>query len=197
MAGRSRTRSARRARVRRMTARLLALWGDATADELAAGLDWYHRARARCRVIARTAGITLRQAAGVVAALSPRCHWSVNLAWAGRVCLARTTGAECPVVSLGHCRRKAWAIAGGADPSEVLRGPKVRAFYRSIMGDVGSVTVDRWAEQAATGRTTGRGVVGNRYLEIESAFRAAAGIVGVSPRELQAALWVHVRGSAD
>lgn len=193
----SRRPAARRARVRRMAARLLSHWAQTTAADASAGLGWYRRARGRCRVIADATGLDLESVAGIVAALSPRCHWAVNLQWAARVALAKATGGDCPVISLGHCRRKAWDIANGARPLDTLRGPKVLAFYRAITGDRDSVTVDTWAALAATGRPTRRGVTGKRYDEIAEAYRLAARLAGVSPRELQAAVWVHVRGYAD
>jgi thermostable 8-oxoguanine DNA glycosylase len=40
-----------------------------------------------------------------------------------------------------------------------------------------------------------RGIVGRRYLEVEEAYQRAAAVAGVSPREFQAAIWVHIRGS--
>jgi hypothetical protein len=181
-----------------MVARLLAHWQDATADELAAGRAWYRRARGTVRRIACLSGLPVGAVAGVIAALSPRCHWSVNVAWAGRLCCARAAGAPCPAISIGNFRRKAWAIAGGADPLDVLRGPKVVRFWRALIGESQTVAVDVWAGRAAMGRSyPGRGLSGKRYLEVESAYQLAAGIVGVSPRELQAAIWVHVRGDSE
>jgi thermostable 8-oxoguanine DNA glycosylase len=40
-----------------------------------------------------------------------------------------------------------------------------------------------------------RGIAGRRYLEVEEAYQRAAAVAGVSPREFQAAIWVHTRGS--
>lgn len=91
-------------------------------------------------------------------------------------------------------RRQAWSIAHGADPLDVLNGPKVRRFYLNITGDHSVVTVDVWAARAAgvDGKLTGA-----RYLAVERAYQNAARIVGMTPRDLQAAVWVHTRGSAD
>lgn len=195
----SRTRAAARKRIRRMVSRLLGHWIALTYNELAAGRAWYRRAIGEVRRLSRLTGIPARQVAGVIAALSPRCRWDINKRWAESVLLARAAGRPCPVVGLGHCRRKAWAISGGADPAAVLRGPKVVRFWECLTGTGGdSVAIDVWAAKAALGnRAPRRGPAGRRYLELERAYQIAAGRIGIPARELQAGIWVQIRGTAD
>lgn len=66
----------------------------------------------------------------------------------------------------------------------VTYAPKVRAFYRNLMGDLDHVTVDVWAARAA-----GVDPANFRY-------RRAAQLSGVAPAELQSVVWVNQRGSA-
>jgi hypothetical protein len=184
-----------RRRVARMVARILARWDRSTADDLAAGLEWYATARRSAARIAESAGLSVRTVAGIIAALSPRVHWRTNLVWAATLALASTAGLPCPPVSFGSARDKAWRIARGADPLSVLSGPKVVRFYRNLMGDCDSVTVDVWTALAAEGRSVSRAPDRRRYLLIEESYRQAARILGRSPRDVQAAVWVQIRGS--
>lgn len=183
------------ARVREMTRRVLSCWDAASPDDLASGLTWYDRAEAFAADLA-TDTITRDAAAGVIAALSPRCGWSVNLAGASRLCEAFATNQPIPVVAgtLSN-REKAWRVLGSnSDPLEILSGPKVRAFYRNIVGDTDAVTVDVWTARAAEGPTCGpRAPDGKRYRLIADAYRHAGTSVGHSPRDIQATVWTYSR----
>lgn len=185
-----------------MTRRILRHWRAASADELAEGLGWYARAGDLADALAAGAPITRAQACGVIAALSPRQQWAQNVAGAVALVDALARGETvAPVVGgLPDNRRKAWAIltTPGADPLDYFdarTAPKTRAFYLNIMGDADAVTVDVWAARAAEGRRNDQGPTGGRYDRIAAAYRAAAARVGHSPRDLQAAVWVHVRNA--
>lgn len=180
-----------------MTARIVKAWHASTADDLAAGIAWYDVARADAARIAGLYGLSVEQAAGIIAALSPRNRWSVNVSQAERVAAAAAMGAECPAVSTGDNRKKAWACTRVIDPLDVLTGPKVRRFYQNIIGDQSAVTVDVWAARLAEGENNENAPRGRRYDLIESAYVTAAAIIGdVSPRDVQAATWIHIRGAA-
>lgn len=173
----------------------LTLWGDVpTAAE--EGTAWYDRASDTAAALAAGSGLPYARCAGVIAALSPRVSWSVNVRAAAAIVDAAAYGRAEPVVAgLGANRRKAWRIATGADPADVLGGDKVRAFYANITGDLSAVTVDVWAASAALGRPVGS--IGHAmYARIADAYRMAATLRAVSPRTMQAAVWCHVRGSA-
>jgi hypothetical protein len=131
------------------------------------------------------------EAAAVLAALSPRVQWADNVHGA-RVLYGLAEGRL-----RAFCRqvRKARAIRAGADPDAVLRGPKERAFWRAITGDVDSVTVDRWAYLAAMGEPSGRrGIPAPMYARLAAAYADAADLVGESPRDMQAIVWGIERG---
>lgn len=184
--------------IRRMTRRLIRLHGDTTASDLADGIAWYDRARAAADAISIT-GLDddIRRAAAVIAHLSPRESWSRNVANAARVMEAADTGAQCPVVHTEKQRAKAWAAATGATSPDANHGPKTEAFWANILGDADRVCVDSWAARAATGDMTHAGPSGRfQYGLMERAYQRAARAIGMAPRDLQAAIWINVRGSA-
>ena len=166
---------------------------NATPADAAAGLGWYAEAY---RVAADIWPERPDLAAGVIAALSPRCQWSTNVVWArAMVNAARSGAATPPAVHTTAMRGQAWRIANGEAPLSVLNGPKVRSFWANIMGDTDAVTCDVWAVFVALGRKDETMVrTQARYDLVASAYRRAAAIVGVSPRECQAAVWVAARG---
>jgi len=172
---------------------ILRHYTDASPDAREAAA-WYGRGRSHVRRIARETGATERAVAGVVAALSPRQHWSVNLRIAEEVVRAARQGQPCPAVSTGANRAKAWRIANGERPLDVLGGPKVRAFYRNLTGNLDLVTVDVWAARAA-GLTyrDGQGIDERTYARVAVAYANVAEAVGIRPAELQAIVWAQVR----
>lgn len=175
---------------------LLATWERADAPTLTAGAAWYPAAHLEARRLARIApaGVGVSRAAAIIAALSPRTQWSVNLRWAEAIVHAAQQGQPCPAVGTRSMRRKAWAIAQGGDPSRELSGPKVRRFWRNLCGDFHPVTVDVWAARAV-----GWGALElNRagwYEHLEFAYQTAAYRVGVEPASFQAQLWLALRGA--
>jgi hypothetical protein len=99
-------------------------------------------------------------------------------------------------------RAKAWAIANLVSPSisqivTILNGPKISRFFRNIVGDSNAVTVDVWAQRVATGKASNIPPAGLTYTNIELAYQAAALVIGVPARDVQAAVWVWVRGAAE
>lgn len=199
MTDRQRQRRAREAAEHRhWRDRLIRTYNETSAADRAAGLGWYGRAQDAAATLAAEYGLAEDQAAGIIAALSPRARWSVNLRAAERVAAAAAADRDrCPAVGLRRNALKAWRIARGNPAGLTLSGPKVRAFWRNITGDHTAVTVDVWASRAATGRYDAPVPSGRRYERLARAYAAAAEVVGVSPRDLQAAIWVHVRGGAD
>ena len=175
--------------------RILTAYDAADPADAAAGLAWYERAEATMRDIAARTGASRTAAAGVTAALSPRTPWARNLSIAEETLAAARDGRPAPSVGTRANVRKAWAIANGADPDAVLGGPKVTAFYANLTGDPDRVTVDVWAARAA-GADPDR-LTDKRRRELRDAYRIAAEARGISPRALQAAVWVAVRGAAD
>lgn len=180
-----------------LSAELLRHWRAADPADLAAGAGWYPAATREAERIAALAprGVGLSRAAAIIAALSPRQHWAVNLRWAEAIATAASYGEPCPAVGFTGNRRKAWAIATGeARPERELSGPKVRRFWRNLTGDLRPVTIDVWACRAVgwTHRELGRR---GWYEALETAHQLAADQVGVEPAALQAGIWMHLRGA--
>lgn len=191
----SRTITPRPEAVADYRARILAAYDAADRTATAEGLAWYSRAESTMSTMARVHGVSRETAAGVTAALSPRTPWARNLVIADAVLSAARHGESAPSVGTRANVAKAWAIANGADPDSILGGPKVTAFYANLTGDHDRVTVDVWAARAA-GANPDR-LTDRRRRELREAYRQAAESRGVTPRQLQAAVWVAVRGSAD
>lgn len=164
-----------------------------TPEQRAAGIGWYRMARREARSLAKVHRTTIHRAAGIIAALSPRCRWEENVARASK---ALVTGH-----ATGLWAERANAIMAGAHPLKVLSGPKTRSFYRNIMGNTDAITVDVWAYRAAldnftmdahtANRRLGRA---NRYEHTAQAYRDASEKFRLLPSEFQAAIWVSVRG---
>jgi hypothetical protein len=58
------------------------------------------------------------------------------------------------------------------------------------------VTVDVWAARAAYGEWMPAWPEGHTYTRLARAYTAAADALGETPRDVQAAVWIHVRGAA-
>lgn len=189
-----------------MTRNLRAVFESATADELAAGTGWYgpvsHVVLYDIGAAAADGGfnITDRQAAGILAALSPGTDWSINIAAAIHVAETGT----------GHSHqsddnnRKALAILHGADPSDVLGGRKVRSFFANLEtpSRQGAVTIDRHALSILFGKPLSERqlrVLGKHgvYTYAAAIYRAVARDLGIAPHVLQAIVWVRWRNLKD
>jgi hypothetical protein len=178
------------------TQRLIDAYDATDTETRRLGAAWYPNAQAMCAAMVRTS-FARDGACGVVAALSPRNGWAQNLAQAAAVLAAKRQRKGCPRVHTTAMRAQAWRIAGGADPLDVLNGPKVRAFYRNLTGDSQAVTVDVWAARAALGVTDVPPITPKVYADIAHAYWRAAMMRGVDPSTLQATVWIDIRGKAN
>jgi hypothetical protein len=187
------------------------LFAESSPAERAAGAAWYPRARSAASALADQAprGVGLVRTAGVIAALSPRARWSENLRNARAACEAAARVQGDPLlgelaiegavwhatepVGLTDPRRKACRILNGEHPADVLGGPKVRAFWRNILGDTEAVTIDVWAQRAALGHWADHAPTGRRYDALADAYREAARDLGLPAPTVQATVWLHVR----
>ncbi|MGH2568238.1 MAG: DUF7178 family protein, partial [Bacteroidota bacterium] len=150
------------------------------------GMRWYPEALATAYEIAGESGYTVEQVAGVIAAVSPNTSWQQNVSLAWQLCVEGRDGG-----TFGKNVAYAHRILTGEVWEDVLKGPKVRAFAANILGDTQRVTVDRWMARAA-GLNIDRVNVG-QYVMVEQAVREGGAAVGVSPRDLQAMVWITIR----
>lgn len=101
----------------------------ASDTEIHDGMTFYEGAHGLCRLIAGMYKLSVEQVAGIYAALSPLNTWDTNVANIFDI-LRDSDKAK---VNTPHANKhKALQIASGADPLSVLKGSKVRAFYRAI-----------------------------------------------------------------
>jgi hypothetical protein len=163
----------------------MAAWAAVNDQDRNVGARWYADAGELCASLPGGA----RVGAGVVAALSPRVPWSVNVTAARDLLEGREVRGV-----LGANLMKARRIAGGEDPEAVLGGPKVRAFFLALLGARDVVVVDVWAARIAGYPPPG---TDRQYQIIARAYRTAAKRVGVDPVALQASTWIAARGSAS
>jgi len=135
------------------------------------------------------------RAAGIIAALSPQTSWPRNLGLAARMYAdGRLNGG-----ALSRSVTRATAIYHGAEPLNVLQGPKTRAFYRLIADpdDPDTVCIDRHAIDVAVGERLSvldresRYPLNrhNWYERFATVYRAAARQLAVTPSVVQATTW--------
>lgn len=208
---------------------ILKLFREIPADVIAEGREWYPRARALAVELACTqasSGVAghereVYKAAAVIAVLSPRVNWERNKMLARVVydlAAIKTWTADMTVAEV----RKGWGYglsdgAGkafrilvlGEDPDDVVKGPKVRQFWQTIVDptDSRAVVIDRHAIDVAFGRILsdadrGRAVgPAGAYDHLSQLYRNAARIISrelgeqvtLTPAELQAMTWVYWR----
>lgn len=178
-----------------MIARILHAFDNASASDMAEGERWYETARITAQALAAGTSLSVSHAAGVIAALSPRVRWETNVAAAATMISHAGIGGRVMPSVAGYNRNceKAWMIANGVSPSDVLGGPKVTSFYANIMGDEQAVTIDVWAARVAEGISNKNAPSGKRYTNMVDAYRMAARARNVSPMVMQATVWVYVR----
>lgn len=177
---------------RHMRDRLLAAYHTATPEALEAGRQWYPTAERVVSDLAERYNVGRPVAAAVVAALSPQTKWRQNIEGARSI----FNPADGRALGYGTNRAKAKRIAAGDDPLAVLGGPKVLAFFANLIGSRSTVTVDVWAQRAATGLDLAP-PKGKRYERIARAYQAAAESVGELPRDFQAIIWLSTRPMAE
>lgn len=180
----------------RMRRRLLRLWADLSPADQDAGRQWYLDARKLVNRTAQIWGYDVRTVAAVVAAISPQCEWMTNWTIAERLIQGLKVGPE------GGATRRNLTIARKVlkhraislvSPVEYFRnGPKVIAFADALSGNDWAVVIDRHASGAATGDLDDDGPGTQvQYDAIAAAYRQAAARVGVTPCQLQGAVWLE------
>ncbi len=161
-----------------------------------AGIAWYGEARAISEELATRHGITVEQAAGIIAVFSPMNDWEQNVKDAARWLESRV------IVHTPVFMRKAERILEGEDIRTVLNAPKTTNFWVSILSEgAEGICIDRHAYDIAVGvRHTdkGRSIGIKAYRACAEAYAEAAEILSgmgcvVSPAEVQSVTWVAWR----
>lgn len=167
---------------------LIDWYENADTESVRLGREWYRVAQREAIRLARKHGTTQHRAAGILAAFSQNASWKANRTLADRY-LGGTKGGLPKV--LAECDR----IMSGEGPLKVLGHiPKVREFYRAIVGHGDALAMDRWAMQAAYMRRVPQ--TAQNMADAREAYREAAMRCGEDPRDIQAIIWIEARGAA-
>jgi len=170
---------------------ILAAYRRASTDDIEYGMNWYASA---CALAQSLTPDSPKVGAGIIAALSPMTSWPENIKKAKMMIETGNTYGLTSNVS------KAAQIRAGKNPLDVLRGPKVRAFYLNIIGEnsAETVTIDRHAIDIAHGRVMSDDerapwsrIKGNR--ELVTAYLNVAETLDITGAQLQAIVWVYWR----
>jgi len=159
---------------------------DASMDQVMQAATWYSEAQAFAQTLAIRHSISLDCAAGIIAAFSPRTKWASNMV------NAELFLSEELVPTLGNNIKMATAVHN-TNSIKALKGRKTNSFARNIAGDMSVVTIDVWMIRAAgyDRLDANKGM----YDLMETVIQELAFIYSVQPAQLQALIWIVVRGS--
>lgn len=183
-----------------------AIYQLATLTEKQDGITWYPNALNIARQMAEDFDLTVPQAIGVIAALSPRNRWERNIQDAVSLTTAYQAGGEeqamlTKVCTFGANKAKAVKILAMHAPQldqvlDVLSGPKLREFASCIAG-MPDVCIDGHAFCIWAANRTGLAdvpAIGVKLRrEIKADYVAAADELGITPSACQAITWVTWR----
>jgi hypothetical protein len=159
----------------------------ATYGDIEKAALWYADAERVALEVARNLDASLEVGASVVSAFSPRERWSSNVTKA----IAFSLGEK--VTGLSNNLKMANAsVHLGFD---ALKGPKTNAFARAIAGDTEAVVIDVWMMRAARMEVDSPNKT--QYTELSQAIKRVARMNEMTPRTVQALIWIIVRGSAS
>jgi hypothetical protein len=178
---------------------LLAVFEEATPQEVIEGMAWYDEAHELACDLARRYGVSLDVAAGVLAALSPRSRWERNAVDARNVVEAYVRGRDpmaVPCSTFHRNKERAIEILMAGTRHGILSGNKVNAFADNIEDpDTDAVTVDShaynaWVGERAISNGTGPRVTPKRFRECAADYRKVAELYHIQPHQAQAIIWL-------
>jgi len=158
---------------------------DATMEQTMQAATWYSEAQAYAVQLATRHDTYLDIAAGVIAAFSPRTKWAQNVLNAELF----LSGEEVP--TLGNNVKMAQAVMGSG--IDALKGRKTNSFAKNIAGNMNVVTIDVWMIRAAGYNRLDANK--SMYDMMENVIQELSFIYGVTPAQLQALIWIVVRGN--
>jgi hypothetical protein len=182
---------------------IFAIYQLASVADIQEGKFWYATASHICRDLAKKYSISQAQAAGVVAALSPRNKWNRNILDAENLIAAyKAAGvdgcASVKVCTFGKNKSKAIQILQDTSLCEntilnILSGPKLQEFYSCISGLEDEVCIDGHAYSIwSGGRITLANIpsIGKKLREqIKQDYREAAKEADIYGYQMQAITW--------
>jgi hypothetical protein len=160
----------------------------ATFGQVEQATKWYLDAETVAREVATNLNTTLEIGATVVSAFSPRERWSRNVSNAVKFSL----GHELKGVLGNNIRMAEKALTLGFD---ALKGLKTNNFAKAIAGNENAVVIDVWMLRALG--IEKKTPTQSQYKEMADAVTAVATKHGMTPRAMQALIWIVVRGSGE
>jgi len=177
-----------------MVKAVLSYYDSASPAQRADGTAWYPLAGKVVEAIAASTNTDAVKVAYALAALSPRNPWRWNVADCYSYAAARRAGLTMPkATTFKRNQRAAWTALVQDGQPWVTAAPKVNAFVAAIMGNPLSIVIDVWAVKAATFGLIDYVGTDAKYSLIERAYRDAATIRGIMPRDMQAIVWLVVQ----
>lgn len=112
-------------------------WNQTTPEHRDQGMSWYQDAHQAAQQIAQDRGITVNQAAGLIANYSPQQHWAANLEMASRAAAGERIGGKKRPGQRGwlaskHQAAVAARILRGEDYHNIFKGKKITSFGHLI-----------------------------------------------------------------
>jgi hypothetical protein len=157
----------------------------ATMSQIMQAATWYADAQSIAKQLSVEYDVNLDVVAAVIAAFSPRTRWAQNVLNAELFLSGKT------VPTLGNNIRMAESALELGIPA--LKGRKTNSFAYNIAGDMNVVTIDVWMIRAAG--YDRKDANKSMYDLMESVIVELAAEFSVSPAQLQALIWIVVRGS--
>jgi hypothetical protein len=159
----------------------------ATYGQIEQASKWYMDAERVAAEVARNLKTTLEVGATVVSAFSPRERWTNNVAKA----ISFSLGNHVP----GFKNNMLMANNALTMGFKALNGPKTNAFAKAIAGDENAVVIDVWMLRALG--IEKKSPTQSQYKEMSKAVTTVAMQHAMTPRAMQALIWIIVRGSAE
>lgn len=164
----------------------------ATPAQIEQAVQWYADAELVAHEMIlifakRGINVTLENTASVISGFSPRNRWSRNVIQA----LNFAHGLDNYVGLKNNLVMAENAMTQGFD---ALKGMKTNSFARNIAGDENAVTIDVWMMRAAGLNADSPNKT--QYKELSQAVTDVAIEFRMTPRAMQALIWIIFRGSA-
>jgi hypothetical protein len=159
----------------------------ATFGQVEQASKWYVDAEKVALEVARNLDTYLEVGASVVSSFSPRERWSANVTKA----ISFSLGENVP----GFKNNMTMANNSLTMGFSALKGMKTNAFAKAIAGDEQAVVIDVWMLRAVgiEKKTPSQ----SSYNELAGAVKKVAFEFGMTPRAMQALIWIMIRGSAE
>lgn len=161
-------------------------------------MNWYFRVNEYCKQLSLMYDVPLLKVCGIFSALSVSTTFNNCCVSTERFLL---TGGDCKVSTYNGQKTKAQRIYGLANATWkqinlILGGLKTRSFFDNIYRPLRStaVTIDRWMLRWAG--IENESVTDKQYRQLADRIRQLASDNNMRPHELQAAMWVRLRGAS-